>query len=206
MRVTVDIDDEPYAKALELAGQDLVPDDLIREVLETFVRVQSAKRLSALGCTTPEVKTAPVGYEQDVNAWAQEQARLLRAGRFELLDIEHIADEIDDVGKREKRELASRMAALFAQLLKWAYQPERRSPGWQKTILAQRKEIAYLLADSPSLALKLQEPLCLDVVWTRTVAHVVTETELDCFPGECPWSIQEVLCDTWLPALRASRV
>lgn len=202
MRITLDIDDELCAQALRLAGQDLALEVLIREALETFVRVQAAKRLAALGGTTPEMKTtAPVDYEQDVNAWSNEQARLLRGRHFDLLNIEHIANEIEGVGKREQHELASRMSALFAQLLKWTYQPEQRGSGWEKTIQAQRKEIAYLLAESPSLALKLQEPLWLDLVWTRAVAHVITETELDCFPDECPWSIQaEVLCGNWLPA------
>ncbi len=65
-------------------------------------------------------------YETDVVAWASEQARLIRAGRFDLVDREHIAEEIEDVGKSEQRELATRMAALLAHLLKWQHQPERR--------------------------------------------------------------------------------
>ncbi|MDR3089077.1 MAG: DUF29 domain-containing protein, partial [Desulfobulbaceae bacterium] len=69
-------------------------------------------------------------YETDVVAWAGEQARLLRAGRFDLLDIENIAEEIEDVGKAEQRELMSRMAVLLAHLLKWQYQPERRGKSW----------------------------------------------------------------------------
>lgn len=140
-------------------------------------------------------------YDKDINAWAQEQARLLRAGRFEMLDIEHIAGEIEDVGKSEQRELASRMAVLLAHLLKWQYQPERRGASWEKTIKAQRKEIAYALDESPSLAPKLQEPRWLDMVWARAVAQTVGETGLDCFPEECPWAIQgEVLAASWLPA------
>ena len=140
-------------------------------------------------------------YDKDINAWAQEQARLLRAGRFEMLDIEHIAGEIEDVGKSEQRELASRMAVLLAHLLKWQYQPERRGASWEKTIKAQRKEIAYALDESPSLAPKLQEPRWLDMVWARAVAQAVGETGLDCFPDECPWAMQgEVLAETWLPA------
>jgi hypothetical protein len=139
-------------------------------------------------------------YDKDINAWAQEQARLLRAGRFEMLDIEHIAGEIEDVGKSEQRELASRMAVLLAHLLKWQYQPERRGASWEKTIKAQRKEIAYALDESPSLAPKLQEPRWLDMVWARAVAQAVGETGLDCFPEECPWAIQgEVLAQSWLP-------
>ncbi|WP_298599399.1 DUF29 domain-containing protein [Zoogloea sp.] len=140
-------------------------------------------------------------YDKDINAWAHEQARLLRAGRFEMLDIEHIAGEIEDVGKSEQRELASRMAVLLAHLLKWQYQPERRGASWEKTIKAQRKEIAYALGESPSLTPKLQEPRWLDMVWARAVAQAVGETGLDCFPDECPWAMQgEVLVEIWLPA------
>lgn len=114
-------------------------------------------------------------YEKDINAWANEQARLLRAGRFDLLDIEHIAGEIEDVGKSEQRELASRMAVLMAHLLKWKYQADRRGAGWEKTIEAQRKEISYALDESPSLVPKLQEPRWLDMVWTRAVAQAVVD-------------------------------
>jgi hypothetical protein len=167
--------------------------------LQTFVQVQAAKRLAALGGTMPEMDTT--SYEQDVNAWACEQARRIRTGRFDQLDIGHLADEIEDVGKGELRELARCTAVLLEHLLKWAYLPARRSAGWKKIIQAQCKEIRYLLGESPSLAPKMQEPLWLDMVWTRAVANVVTETGLDCFPEDCPWDLQgEVLCGTWLPA------
>lgn len=140
-------------------------------------------------------------YEKDINAWANEQARLLRAGRFDLLDVEHIAGEIEDVGKTEQRELASRMVVLLAHLLKWQYQPERRGASWEKTIKAQRKEISYALEESPSLAPKLQEPRWLEMVWARAVAQAVNETDLDCYPEVCPWAVQdEVLSEIWLPA------
>lgn len=139
-------------------------------------------------------------YEKDINAWANEQARLLRARRFDLLDIEHLAGEIEDVGKSEQRELASRMAVLLAHLLKWQYQPERRGSAWQKAIEAQRKEIGYALEESPSLAPKLEEPRWLDMVWARAVAQAVNESGLDCFPEECPWAMRdEVLAENWLP-------
>ena len=81
-------------------------------------------------------------YDSDVLVWSQEQARLLRAGRFAELDIEHLADEIEDLGRSEKRELSSRMAVLMAHLLKWAAQPERRGRNWDVTIREQRKRIA----------------------------------------------------------------
>ena len=77
---------------------------------------------------------AATAYENDVILWAEEQARFLREGRFSELDIEHLADEIEDVGRSEKRELASRMAVLLAHLLKWRLQPEKRSKSWRTTI------------------------------------------------------------------------
>lgn len=139
-------------------------------------------------------------YDKDVNAWAQEQARLLRAGRFDLLDVEHVAAEIEDVGKSEQRELANRMAVLLAHLLKWQFQPERRGASWEKTIKAQRKEIGYTLDESPSLRPKLHEPRWLDMVWARAVAQAVNETGLDCFPEQCPWVVEdEILAEGWRP-------
>lgn len=140
-------------------------------------------------------------YTKDINAWANEQARFLRAGRFDLIDIEHIAAELEDIGKSEQRELASQMGVLLAHLLKWQHQPDGQCAGWEKTIKAQRKDIQYVLAESPSLGPKLQEARWLEVVWSRAVAQAVTETGLDCFPEECPWAINdEVLDSAWLPA------
>ena len=75
-----------------------------------------------------------ITYDTDIIAWANEQAALIRARRFDLLDLEHIAEEIEDVGKSEKRELASRMAILLSHLLKWQFQSGRRGASWQRTI------------------------------------------------------------------------
>jgi len=139
-------------------------------------------------------------YDQDAHAWAFEQARLLRAGRFDLLDIEHLAEEIEDIGKSEQRELTNRMAVLLAHLLKWQYQVERRDASWQKIIRAQRKSIAYALDESPSLKPKLEEPRWLSRVWSQALSQTVTETGLDIFPEECPWRItEEVLNEKWWP-------
>jgi len=139
-------------------------------------------------------------YDGDIVAWSQEQARLIRAGRFDLLDLVHVAEEIEDVGKSEQRELASRMVVLLAHLLKWAYQPDRRGASWEKTIKAQRKDMAYHLDETPSLRPKLDEVRWLDVVWSKAVASAVSETGLDAFPDTCPWTMQdEVLRADWYP-------
>lgn len=96
-------------------------------------------------------------YEKDVVAWAMEQAALLRSGQLSALDIEHIAEEIEDVGKSEKRELASRLAVLLAHLLKWQYQPGRRGSSWSRTIKEQRKAIAAAMRQTPSLKASLSD-------------------------------------------------
>lgn len=139
-------------------------------------------------------------YDTDILAWSMEQAQLIRAGRFDLVDVEHVAEEIEDVGKSEQRELASRMAVLLAHLLKWRYQPERRGASWERTIRAQRKELAYHLDDTPSLRPKLIEPRWLDMVWSKALAQAATETGLDCFPDTCPWLMDdEILNADWFP-------
>jgi hypothetical protein len=140
-------------------------------------------------------------YDKDILAWSQEQAQLIRTGQFELIDVVHVAEEIEDVGKSEQREMIHRMAVLLAHLLKWQYQPERRGASWGKTIKAQRKELAYHFDETPSLRPKLLENRWLEMVWAKAVAQAVSETGLDCFPDECPWAMEEkILNPHWFPA------
>ncbi|MEO8714036.1 MAG: DUF29 domain-containing protein [Acetobacteraceae bacterium] len=141
----------------------------------------------------------PIGYEQDVLAWANEQARLIRAGEFDKLDIEHIADEIEDVGKSEKRELASRMAVLLAHLLKWKFQPARQSKSWERTVKEQRKSLALHLDEVPSLKATLRDPRWLGAVWADAVAKAIEDTGSEDFPDACPWTVEDILRDGWLP-------
>lgn len=134
-------------------------------------------------------------YEDDVVAWANEQARLLRAGRFDLLDIQHIADEIEDVGKSEQRELATRMAVLLTRLLKWHYQPERRGASSESTIREQRRALARRLEKTPSLQSTIADPDWWEDPWldARTEATKETGIGFDTFPSACPWTASEVL-------------
>ena len=138
-------------------------------------------------------------YEKDVVAWAMEQAALLRAGQLSALDIEHIAEEIEDVGKSEKRELASRMAVLLSHLLKWQHQPGRRGSSWTRTLKEQRKAIAAAIRQTPSLKASLGDPDWLAGVWADAVTKAVDETGLDSFPEDCPWSMEQVLTEEFFP-------
>ncbi len=155
----------------------------------------------AAGAATAARK-APAGYEQDILAWSDEQAALLRAGRFDRLDILHIADEIEDVGKSEKHELRSRTAALLAHLLKWQAQPDHRGTSWERTIRAQRKAIRLHLDEVPSLKALLRDRRWLSGVWADAVSQAAPETGLGRFPEDCPWDLAgAVLAEGWLPQL-----
>ena len=142
-----------------------------------------------------------VNYETDVVAWANEQAWLVRNKKFELLDIEHIAEEIEDVGKSEQRELTSRMAVLIAHLLKWQFQPEYQGAGWERTIKEQRKSLAFHIKQVPSLKPKLLNSDWQDAVWADAVTIAIRETGIENFPETCPWTIDNILSHYWLPEL-----
>jgi Domain of unknown function DUF29 len=140
-------------------------------------------------------------YEQDVVAWASEQAALLREGKLWAIDIEHIAEEIEDVGKSEQRELAGRMAALLAHLLKWQYQPDRRGSSWRRTIEVQRERIELRLKKTQSLAPMLVDSDWIMDMWAdaRQTASQETEIGFAIFPDACPWSMQQALSQAFYP-------
>jgi hypothetical protein len=142
---------------------------------------------------------ATTAHDRDIVAWAGEQAALLRSGQFFALDVEHLAEEIEDVGKSEQRELASRMTVLLAHLLKWRFQPEHRSRSWTRTIAVQRKDVAYTLSEAPSLRGKFNDAAWFDIVWAKAALAAANETGLDVFPDACPWSIEQILSQDFLP-------
>jgi hypothetical protein len=92
----------------------------------------------------------PTTYDTDFYAWTQEQAELLRQGRLADIDLENLIEEIESLGRSERRSFRSALLLLTQHLLKWQYQPEKRSPSWQTTIRTQRRQIAMMLEDNPS--------------------------------------------------------
>src|SRR5436309_2144894 len=99
----------------------------------------------------PLVKPASKLYDEDFVLWTAETARLLREGRFSDIDIEHVAEEIEDTGKNHHREMISRLRVIIQHLLKWQFQPEQRSGSWKSAIVTQRRDLEDLLEQSPSL-------------------------------------------------------
>lgn len=138
-------------------------------------------------------------YEQDIVAWSNEQAKFIRAGQFDLLDREHLAEEIEDVGKSEQRELAKRVSMLLVHLLKWQFQTGWHNAGWQRSIKEQRRAIALHIKATPSLQTFLYAPHCLEMVWADAVSRVIDKTELAEFPEFCPWTPDQILSLTFYP-------
>ena len=143
--------------------------------------------------------TAKDLYDHDFLEWTRCNAALLRAGRFGEADILHIAEEIEDMGKRERREMLGRLAVLLTHLLKYEFQPDRRSSSWIETIGAQRIDLDLLLADNPSLKVGLQAAV--DRMYPIAVRQAARETALarGTFPVSCPYSVHEILDGDFFP-------
>ena len=145
-------------------------------------------------------ESAPTGlYDEDFFTWTQRTAALLRHARFEAVDLEHLAEEVEDMGKRDLREMNSRLRVLLIHLLKWRMQPSKRSPSWRSTILTQRQEIADLLQQSPSLRAKLSAGLATNYGAAVARAAAETRTEEGDFTRRCPFTIDQILDRTFLP-------
>jgi len=132
-------------------------------------------------------------YETDFYAWANRQAALLRAGEFPAADIERIAEEIESMGRSEKRELVSRLTILLLHLLKWRFQPIRRGASWEASIANTRDDLLDHIKDNPSL-----RPLVPDAItaaYLRAGREASAETGLarSTFPETCPWSFDEMM-------------
>ena len=132
-------------------------------------------------------------YDTDFHAWANEQAALLRAGRLTEADIENIAEEIESMGRSEKRELVNRLAALMLHLLKWRYQPGLRGKSWQYSIDEQRHRIDDHLKDNPSLKARLDEAINGAYRLAKLGAARETGFDLDTFPSTCPFPFEQAM-------------
>lgn len=132
-------------------------------------------------------------YEADFFAWANEQAALLRAGRLSAADIEHIAEEIEDMGRAEQRELENRLKQLLLHLLKWRFQPERRGSSWQASVRIQRVEITKHIKKNPSLKADIAETMSDAYEIAQIAAAGETGLLETVFPAECPWSYEQIM-------------
>ena len=140
-----------------------------------------------------------VDYEEDFFAWTIEQARLLRAGNLSAIDAANIAEEIESMGRGEKRELVNRLDVLLLHLLKWQFQPGFRSQSWRASIREQRIRLATHLKDNPSLKSKLDEAI--GEAYQLSVIEAGRETGLpeSAFPAICPYAFAQAMDPEFWP-------
>ncbi len=137
-------------------------------------------------------------YEEDFYAWTQKQAALLKARRLDNIDTDHLIEELEAMGARERRELTNRLAVLLVHLLKWRYQPERRGNSGRLTIEVQRMDVAGLLEDIPSL--KSVVDACFEKAYKKAVLLAARETGFSksTFPPAVPFTLTDALAaDFW---------
>ena len=138
-------------------------------------------------------------YETDFFAWSNCQAVLLRAGKLEDADIANIAEEIESLGRGEKRELVNRLTVLLLHLLKWQFQPGLRGNSWRLNIEEQRYRLDDHLDDNPSLKAML------DTAMTNAYRLALVEAERETglaratFPASCPYLFQDAMRPDFWP-------
>lgn len=138
-----------------------------------------------------------VNYETDFYQWTQQQAALLRQGALSAIDVDHLAEEIDDMGRSQKNALQSYLFNVIMHLLKWQYQPERRGTSWRQSIDNGRNSIERLLENNPSLVGQL--PTLIEAEYPRShrQAHRETGLPLTTFPDQCPFTLDQITGDWW---------
>lgn len=142
---------------------------------------------------------AASAYDSDLYTWSVNQARAIREGRWDDVDWENVAEEIESVGRSDRRAVRSHLEVLIAHLLKCVVQPERRTPSWDQTIRAQRSAIARLLDRNPSLGGLPAERF--GEVYGYAVSLAVRDTGIDegRFPKEPPFTLEEVMSPDFFP-------
>lgn len=138
-------------------------------------------------------------YETDFYAWTQVQAKLLQAGQWRELDRVNLVEEIESLGRQEQQELVNRLGVLLGHLLKWEFQPAARSKSWFATIREQRRRMARLFQQSPSLKPLLPEAL--SDAYPDGVDLVIRETPLRYreLPAACPYMLEQILDSKFFP-------
>ncbi len=139
-------------------------------------------------------------YTTDFNMWAQQTAQLLRERRWQEIDLEYLIEEVEDLGKSERRGISSQLTRLLLHLLKWQYQPLRRSDSCLDSITDARTQIELAIEDSPSLKSYPEQQLEASYQRARRQASKQTGMPLSVFPTQCPYSLELILDENWLPA------
>jgi hypothetical protein len=132
-------------------------------------------------------------YDRDFYSWLMEQARHVRAGQWDALDRENLAEEIESLGREQFNKLESALRVLMLHMLKWDHQPARRSRSWSISIRQQRLELDDVLTDNPGLKSRIAEAVTRAYRKARLEATKETTLDEDTFPATCPYTWDDLL-------------
>src|SRR5215831_17767221 len=132
-------------------------------------------------------------YNRDFYSWLMEQAGHVRAGRWDALDRENLAEEIESLGREQFNKLESALRVLMMHMLKWDHQPSLRSRSWILSIEAQRLELDNVLSDNPGLRPRIAEATERGYRRARIEAAKETGLEKSEFPEQCPYSWDDII-------------
>jgi hypothetical protein len=132
------------------------------------------------------------GYDSDFYTWSQEQGRLVREGRWNEVDRENVAEEIESLGREQFNKLESAIRIVLIHMLGWDYQPERRSRGWSLSIKGRRIALRNVIADNPGLKPRIAEAVTRAYEQGRVEAANETGLRDTTFPETCPYSFDDI--------------
>lgn len=138
-------------------------------------------------------------YDTDALIWTETQIALLRAGKFDQLDLENIILELKYQVQTDKDEVASRLRGLLTNLLKYQFQPQRHSPSWVSKIIEHRNEVLSILEQMPSLRTQVEEYVMRNYPKAVAAAARETRTAVACFPQENPYTLDQILDSDFFP-------
>jgi hypothetical protein len=138
-------------------------------------------------------KALPADYNRDFYSWLMEQAQHLRAGKWDAIDRDNLAEEVESLGPEQFNKLESAFRVLLNHFLKWDHQPSKRSRSWMLSIKAQRLELGEVLDDNPDLKPRIEEALARAYRKARIQAARETRLEETAFPEACHYSFEDVV-------------
>lgn len=144
-------------------------------------------------------------YDIDFAAWAEEQARLAREKGVNALDLLNVAEELRDLGRNQVDKRDSHLTTLLMHLLKWQFQPRRRSRSWRLTVLRCRRDLERVFGKSTSLnpltSRRDDWDALLRQLYRDARDYAIAETGLpaSALPETCPYTIDQILDPDFLP-------
>lgn len=150
----------------------------------------------------PIVLTNPDLYEQDFYLWIENTAKKLREGRFAEIDLENLVEEIESMGRSERRAIESNLIVILIHLLKYKYQPDKRTNSWLSTIFEHRRRLQKNFQESPSLKTYFLEVFPESYQAARQQVALETGLLVDTLPIDSPFTTDECLNQDFLPDIQ----